>query len=314
MSAFDSSLAHWFRDHHGIASAAHLTSLGVTTDQRHHLIAIGVLDVLFEGVYHLTSTPLDLPARAAAVCAADPSLVVSCHTVGTLLVVRRCTSSWIHATTERLTKPIGAGVRIHRSRWLPPEHVIDRGDGIRVTTPQRFFFDMARYSTDVDLRSIAEQLLADRLCTFEQIEACVEEMATRGRPGSARAVRVLAERTPTGAPADSHLEVVLLDALHRAGLPEFVRHPELRLRDGSVIRPDLGVPSAGFYVEVDHPTWHDSTRDTEYDKLRDRRLRLSGAVVERITAAQIASNLTSVVVDLAALYARRLRNLGAQAG
>lgn len=310
MSAFDEALARWFHDHHGIASTSDLAHLGVTDDQRRHLLEIAVLESPFEGVYRLVSTPLDIEARSAAVCAADPSLVISCHTAGRLYLVRQCASRFIHATTERLTKPIGAGVKIHRSRMLPSDHIIDRGDGIRVTSPARFFFDMARYRSDLTLRSIGEQLLADRLCTLDDLAALVVEMATPGRPGGRRAKRVLAERSRSGQPADSHLEVVLLDALHRAGYPEFERHPEVRLPTGALIHPDMGVPAAGFYVEVDHPTWHDATKVAEYDKHRDRQVRLAGADVERVTAAQIETRLHQVVAEVTSLYARRLRRLG----
>ena len=70
MSAFDETLARWFHDHHGIASTFDLAQLGVTDDQRRHLLEIAVLESPFEGVYHLVSTPLDIEVRAAAVCAA----------------------------------------------------------------------------------------------------------------------------------------------------------------------------------------------------------------------------------------------------
>ncbi|CAB4363250.1 MAG: hypothetical protein F2681_10985 [Actinobacteria bacterium] len=314
MPAFDAHLAGWFHDHHGIIGSSDLKDLGISDEERRHLLLIGVLESPFEGVYRLTSTPLDFRARCAAVCAADASLVLSCYTAGTLLGLRKCGSAAIHATTDRLTKPVGRRVVIHRTRHLPPEHIAVRSDGIRHTTPERAFFDLAKHVSDLTLTSIGEQMLHDGLCAFESLVQVALQLAARGRPGSARALRVLTGRSASGEPADSHDEVRLLAALHAAGMVDFVRHPSVGLLDGSVVHPDLGVPALGFYVEVDHHTWHDPTAAADYDKDRDRQVRLAGGVVERVTDTQLRDNLPKVVADLRTLYLGRRSSFGVQAG
>ena len=119
-------------------------------------------------------------------------------------------------------------------------------------------------------------------------------------------MRVIGSRSVSGAGADSDGEVVLLDALHAAGLTEFVRHPPVGLRDGSTIHPDLGVPAVGFYVEVDHHSWHTQVADVEYDKQRDLELRLTGGVVERVPTSQIEHALATVVANIALRYRQHL--------
>lgn len=313
MPAFDGHLARWFLAHHGIASTTCLNDLGVTPDQRRRLLNDGVLEVLFEGVYHLTSTPLDFHARCAAVCAADESLVISCFSAGSLYGLRRCVTDFVHVTTARITKPVGPRVKVHRSRALPAEHVVERPDGIRLTTPERTFFDLAKHVTDLTLLSIGEQIIREGLSTHESLVEVVLSLVARGRPGGARALRVLASRSPRGTASESHDEVRLLDALHRAGLLGLVRHPPVTLLDGRVIHPDMGDPVVGFYVEVDHHTWHDPSAAVDADNERDRQIRLLGGEVERVTNTRLADDLSTVVADLCRLYDLRRTQVGAAA-
>ncbi len=310
MPAFTSHLALWFHDHHGIATGADLLDLGATEDQRRGLLEAGVIEALFEGVYRLVAMPLDFQSRCAAVCAADQSLVISCFSAGSLDGLRRCGHPFIHATTDRLTKPISRGVRIHRSLFLPEEDIVRRADGIRLTSPARTWFDLAKHVGDLTLASIAEQLLDERKVTVQQLSETTQRMARPGRPGSSRASRVLASRPAGGDAADSDDEVVLLAALHAAGLTAFVRHPPVRLPNGDLVHPDLGVPAIGFYIEVDHHTWHDGMSATDYDKDRDRQIRLVGGVVERVTETHIRSHLGRVVDEIDELHRTRLRSFG----
>ena len=153
-------------------------------------------------------------------------------------------------------------------------------------------------------------MIADGLANHHDLIAHVAATATRARPGSGRARRVIGSRVVNGAAADSHGEVELLDALHAAGLSDFVRHPPVQLRDGMVVHPDMGVPGIGFFVEVDHHTWHTQLETVEYDKWRDREVRLAGAEVERVSTSQIEQSLTDVVRDLTLRYRQRQSFIG----
>lgn len=305
MPSFNQQVAEFFHDHHGIASGDELYSLAIGRQERRCLMEAGVLVGVFEGVYRLASSPLTFHARCRAVCAADASLTLSCFTSGSLFDLRRCGSQWIHGITARVTKPVGPGVNVHRTRLDLAEHTIHRTDGIRHTDAPQTFFDLARHVNDLDLRSIGEQMIADGLATHQDLLDHVAATATKGRIGSGRAARVIGGRIANGAAADSHGEVVLFDALHAAGLSDFVRHPPVQLRDGSVVHPDMGVPGIGFFVEVDHHTWHTQAENTEYDKLRDREIRLTGSEVERVPTSQIDNSLAAVVDDLAVRYHQR---------
>ena len=305
MSTFNAAVAEHFCAHHGIASTVELSALGVGRQQRRHLIEVGVLIALFEGVYRLASSPLTFHGRCRAVCLADSSLTLSCCTSGTLLALRRCGSPWIHASTSRLTKPVGPAVKVHRTRLDLSEHTLHRVDGIRHTDAVQTYFDLAKHVDDLTLRSIGEQIIADGLAGHEELMTYSMSVAAKGRPGSARALRVIGSRSGRGGAADSHGEVVLFEALHAAGLTEFERHPPVRLRSGEVVHPDMGAPAVDFYIEVDHHTWHTQSADVEYDKWRDREVRLIGGEVERVPTSQIETSLPTVVADLALRYRQR---------
>lgn len=76
------------------------------------------------------------------------------------------------------------------------------------------------------------------------------------------------------------------------------------LRPGVVVHPDLGIPDDRFYIEIDHVTWHGGRVDVVYDKHRDRKVRLAGNLVERVTDEAIDNALDETVEDLWELWQR----------
>ena len=69
----------------------------------------------------------------------------------------------MHASTTSTGLVLLDGPRLHRCPVMPPEHVHDRGDGIRVTTPVRTMFDVAKHVSDLALISAIEQCLRREL-------------------------------------------------------------------------------------------------------------------------------------------------------
>ena len=82
------------------------------------------------------------------------------------------------------------------------------------------------------------------------------------------------------------------------GFPPLVREHPIEIASGHVIHPDLGLPSDGFFVEVDHLTWHGGRRESAYDRWRDTQVRLAGACVERVSDVAIDERLAETVEDL----------------
>ena len=76
------------------------------------------------------------------------------------------------------------------------------------------------------------------------------------------------------------------------------REHAIVIAPGEVIHPDLGLPEDGFFVEVDHLSWHGGRHETAYDRRRDMKLRLVGAQVERVSDIAIEHHLDETVEDL----------------
>jgi very-short-patch-repair endonuclease len=196
-------------------------------------------------------------------------------------------------------------VVVHRSACLPACDLVQRADGIVVTSPPRTLFDMAALVDRLSLESMIEQAIERRMCSIPTLLGVADRLARPGRAGSGRFVAVLASRPAWRKPVDSHDELVLEQALVRAGLPRPVRQHPVRLRTGRRVHPDLAWPDLRFAVEVDHRTWHASGAAVAYDKHRDRQLRLVGWSVERVTDDDVRERLATTADEIRQLYADR---------
>ena len=134
-------------------------------------------------------------------------------------------------------------------------------------------------------------------------------MSTRGRPGLARVHRVLSQRSDWQKPAGSGIELKVLKALERAGLPTLVRQHPLRLPNGVVIHPDGADPRVRWAVEVDHVTWHGGRFDAQRDKGRDRGARRIGWQVDRVTDQELSDDFAGAIAELVDLHRLRVAEI-----
>jgi hypothetical protein len=304
MPTFHPPLVEFLRTHHGIVSSEDLARLGITAGQLRAMLATGELVVVNEGVYRHVLWPDTLESHCAAACAADDRVVICCGGATRLWQVRACSRVPVHASTTSTGLVLLDGPMLHRCPVMPPEHVHDRGDGIRVTTPVRTMFDVAKHVSDLALISAIEQCLRRELFDVPALYEVGRLLCRRGRPGSTRFGEVLRSRPELRRPADSHPEIVLREALAAAGLL-LEPQPMLVLPNGREIHPDLGDPSIGFYIEIDHPEWHLGTANASYDDRRDRQVRLGGGAVERVWTDEIEPMRVGLVGELLAAHRRQ---------
>lgn len=137
-------------------------------------------------------------------------------------------------------------------------------------------------------------------------------LCRRGRPGSRLFADVLTSRPAWRRPVDSHPELDLLNALARRGI-HLQTQVTLTMAEGRTIHPDLGDPTIGFYIEIDDHEWHGGRLDSTYDDQRDRRVRLGGGRVERVSTDEIALMAPGLLDDLVAAYQQH-RSLSARTG
>jgi hypothetical protein len=301
MPGFHPLLAAWFRGHHGVVSRRQLLALDVTPGQLKAMLSCGELSVVWEGVYRHALWPETNMSRCAALGAADPSLVVSCGGGALIWGYRRCANVDVHVSGTGSGLRFSGGPVHHRCPIMPTGHVHCRDDGIRVTSPARTVFDLSKHLPANDIESIIEQGIRRSLFDIPTLYGVGESLCRQGRAGSAVFAAVLSSRPAWRRPADSHPELVLRNAL---GVADVHLEPQvaLVLHDGQKVHPDLGDPVVGFYVEIDDHEWHGGRLDATYDRQRDRKARLVGARIERVSTDEIALMPPSLVASLVTAY------------
>jgi very-short-patch-repair endonuclease len=300
--AFTPAVTRWLSTHHGVITADRLTTFGVTRSQVRRLLRIGVLISYMPCIYRLAAAPCTDEQAMALACAVGTDVVVSHTSAGRIWGFRRLGGDQrLHVLTRGSAHRTLPGTVTHRCLQIDAVDIVERPDGIRVTSPPRTCFDLASLLSDTSLESVFEQVLNGETCTVPTLFATGNRLCQRGRKGSARYTRVLHSRPAWLKPVDSDLELRLEQAILAAGLPRPLRQHAIRLHTGEEIHPDFYWPSAGEVVEVDHVTWHGGRLTGTYDKQRDRKLRRIGINSTRVTDSEIRDDLRGVVDDVRAI-------------
>jgi hypothetical protein len=298
-----------FRSHHGMATTAMLTNAGVSRRARAFAVADGLLEELYERVVHITSAPMTMEARCAALCLAYPKGYITGPTAGRLAKTRRMPDDGLIHFAVPHGAHIGPfpGVKIRQSTKVDRSHTTLRADGIRVATAARLAFDLAQDLSMEDHRSVVEQMLKERRTTLPTLAKIGKQLVHPARPGSARFLSTLTSRLP-GGPAESHPELQIAEGLRLRGVPVELQVSYLKLPNGKRIRLDMAVPHVRWAVEVDvHPD-HLLLDGTTKDKQRDRWCHRIDWQVERVTELDIL-DLPTLCDELAELYHLRCEAL-----
>jgi hypothetical protein len=296
------------RTQHGHATTSQLGGAGVHRRARQRLVETEVLTSVYKSVVRIGSAPNTLESRCAAACLGHPSGFISGQTGGKLLGLRRmprpepiylAVPHGVHLERHR-------NLALHQSTSIKPSDVRRRPDGIVTASPARLAFDLAALLSIQDHASVIEQLIREGHCSMEELGSVARRLCHPRRAGSLRFVKSLAGRGDRPA-AESHLELVLGDALRARGVPVVPQVQSLQLRNGAKIRIDLAVPEAQWAIELDiHPD-HLLLEGTTRDKRRDRQCHLIGWQVERVTEIDFL-DLAGLVDELVALYHARIRS------
>jgi len=167
----------------------------------------------------------------------------------------------------------------------------------------RLAFDLSADLSRLDLVSVIDQMVHERRTDMSELMETAALLCARGRAGSSRFARVLAERGGRAA-LESHPEVRVFDGLVRRGVPVVAQVRHLELPDGGRIRIDMAVEPIRWAVEVDvHPA-HVELAGTTRDKRRDRQLHLIDWQVERVTPLDLL-DIRRVLDELTSLYHAR---------
>jgi hypothetical protein len=202
------------------------------------------------------------------------------------------------------------------ARWVVPyrtdarhDHdVIERDDGIRITTRARTAYDLARWLGPDDLLSVIEQAAHDgRLGDGDFLDVAADWLSPR-RPWVRGFLQALDRRLPGGA-AESHPEVRVADALGRAGVRGLVRQHRIELPGHGNVRFDLAIPELRWAIEVDLHPRHRETLGIASDERRDRAAATIGWMTTRVSDIQYEDRFNETIAELAAAHAEFRRRL-----
>jgi very-short-patch-repair endonuclease len=287
---------------HGVLTRAELCRSGLSDGQISRLVRGGALERLLPGVYACSgSAPTEL-RQLAALCSWSPCVVVSHETAGRLWMLRALARGGIEVSVPHSRRFAANGAIVHRSTDLQPIDIVERDDGIRLTSPIRTVFDLASVLNDKALESVLEQCLHERLISVGSLSSAMSRLAGGGRKGTARFRRVVEARSLWQVAAESGLEVRFIQALRDARLPEPVRQYPMVWPDGRGIRVDLAYPDQRIAIELDG-YGHTGPSASARDRRRDALMAQMAWVTLRFPGEQLWPDCSPAVRQVSALLA-----------
>jgi very-short-patch-repair endonuclease len=166
-------------------------------------------------------------------------------------------------------------------------------DGIPVTTPTRTIFDIIPLVHPDRAERALDNALAMRLTDIRKMEALLNEVGQRGRPGTALMRELLKDRGEGYVATESELERMFAKFVVAYGLPTPRRQVTL-----IKVRVDFLFDSGKVIAELDGRRNHTALLDREADMERDARLTAMGLKVIRITSRRLTRDPDGVYVDL----------------
>jgi hypothetical protein len=305
MPAWRRPLDLWLRTHHGVIGAPELSRIGCSSSTIYRMVEREELMPILPGVFVSAQWPLGAEQKMVAACLRNPAAMLGFTTAARLWKLRRVKDTGLHLLVPHGCSPELEGVIVHRCRRIDPVDIVERADGIRLTSPPRTLFDAADMLGLTNARSVMEQLLQEKTCTLATILDTYRRLAHPNRPGSRTMRAVIASRPPWREALHSHLELMVLEAIERYGLPAPVAQCPTVIADGHVLHADFGWPAHKVGLEVDDPAWHDGAENRRRDAWRDRKATAGGWAIVRVARLDVEGALDAAILDVATVLSLR---------
>jgi very-short-patch-repair endonuclease len=282
---------------HGVVGRAQLLEMGMTEEAIDGRLRNGRFHRLHAGAYALGRRSISREGRwMAAVSASGPNAILSHWSAAALWMLRPNSRERIDITVPHRSRSNDL-IRRHISKVPEDERTVEQG--IPVTSVPRTIFDLAA-TEPVDvvenlLREMEYLELRDRLSLWDLLERYP------GKRGS-RKVRAALNRLKEEPPGRkrSPLEERFAPFLsqHRLPLPRF--NDPITV-GGKHYEVDCHWPGTEQIVELDGWGSHKTRSAFREDRARDRRLRVAGYSVTRITWNELDDEPEAIAADLRAL-------------
>jgi very-short-patch-repair endonuclease len=290
-------LANLAERQYGVVGRRQLLEVGWSDGSIEKRVRSGRLHPLYAGVYRVGHGLIKREGRwMAAVLASGPDAVLSHWSAAALWGIRPSSRTVIDVT-EPVKSRSWDGIRRHH-KALPHDEITVK-EGIPVTTVPRTIFDLAaREPLDVVkaiLREAEFLELHDRLSLWDLVE---RYPGRRGIRKAKAALEALKDE-----PLDeykSRLEERFAPFLARRELP-LARFNQWIVVGGKRFQVDCLWPDQRQIVELDGWQGHKTRTAFREDRARDRRLRVAGYGVTRLTWNQLDDEPEVIASDLRVL-------------
>jgi len=292
----DAAIAELAGRQHGGVARRQLLAMGVTEEAIEVRFESDRIHRLHRGVYAVGHTAITREGRwMAAVLFCGSGAVLSHSSAAALWEIRGSSRRAIEVTSGSKARS-RAGIHRHFARLPADEATVERG--IPVTTVPRTIFDLAAtQGADVAesaLRQSEYLRLHDRLSLPDLLDRYPRRKGTK-------AVReCLARRRETPGNPRSPLEERFLPFLRSHGLPLPRLNAWLEV-GGRRYQVDCLWPTQRQIVELDGWQGHGTRSAFRDDRARDRRLRVAGYAITRLTWSQLEDEPTAIARDLSVL-------------
>ncbi|HEY5941988.1 MAG TPA: type IV toxin-antitoxin system AbiEi family antitoxin domain-containing protein [Solirubrobacterales bacterium] len=296
---------------HGVVSMAQLLDLGFAENTVLEWALAGRLHRLHQGVYAVGHRRLTWHSHCwAGVLGAEPNetdavvwpAVASHGSAAYLWGLYRYAPETIDVTAP-IRRRARRRFRVHFSSILARE---DRGEreGIPVTSVPRTLLDLAIRARPHQLDRLLERAEELDLFDLDAVEALLARAG--GHRGRGRLRRALSLYQPDPAFTRSRFEKRFRRYVSAAGIAAPAMNLNVEGYELDAYWPDLR-----FAVELDLFETHGSRAAFERDRLRQEELKLLGIEMIRVTRPRFQCEPDAVLGNLAALLARRRRELNA---
>ena len=295
----DQQLVNHLIEHRGVCARSDLNALGLSGSVIDRRIASGLLMSFGGGAIALTGfgDPSTIARRAALI--QRPDAVLARETAASL---HRFPLGGVRSDAVVLLTTADQSGRtrfgqVFRTKHLPPDDITTI-DGLRVTTPERTYLDLANQFAFGRMRWLGEQLLIDNLLSVPTLSACASSLARRGRKGTRFRrflLGVLLDQDPIH---ESVAERTFARLCHRHGIQSLHAQFVPPWYDGLRGVVDFADPLHRKIIEVDGRRWHSTTQDRMNDRTRDRTAKQNGWQVIRFGYDEIIQRPSYVVAEL----------------
>ncbi len=299
-------LLSWTAAHHDVVTDAVLRSLGLSIEQRKRLVTSGVLERVLDGSYRFAGTGGSELSRCVAACARPGGLIIAGPTAGRLWGLRRVSGDLrVHVIAPPASNPsLETWLVPYRTAAIEPTDVIDRDDGIRVTSAARTAVDLMRHLSAVDVRSVVDQVEHRGLATAAEMRRVAEPIATPGRAWARRFLELL-DRRAGGGPAESHWESRVAGALIDRGIDGMTRQHWLDVPHWGRVRLDLCIERLKWGLEIDGFPDHFTEAGSTSDTGRDLACEAIGWDISRVTTLALEADFEERMEAICRVIRRR---------